>query len=213
MRQQQDCVHRWAAGLLECMGVKLEIHGSALQPGPLMIVANHISWLDIPALHAVRFCRFVAKADLRRWPVVGQMADLAGTLFIERESRRDAMRVVHHMADSLRAGDVLAVFPEGTTGDGALVMPFHANLFQAAISADAPVQPLRIEYLDAASGKPSAAPNYVGDEHFLSSVWRTLGASSVLVRIHLGEPQPVDGRDRRLLAAQLHAAVCGLNCA
>ena len=208
--QRQECVRQWAEELLACIGVTLEVRGNFLPPGPLMIVANHISWLDIPSLHAARFCRFVAKADLRHWPVIGMMADRAGTLFIERASRRDAMRVVHHMADSLRAGDVLAVFPEGTTSDGTQVLPFHANLFQAAISADAPVQPLLIQYLDAATGLPSSVPNYIGDEHFLSSFWRTLCSSGVVVCIHLGEPQPVDARDRRLMAAHLRAAVTAL---
>ncbi len=209
--QRQECVRQWAARFLTCIGVILEVRGNCRQPVPLMIVANHISWLDIPSLHAVRFCRFVAKADLRHWPVIGMMADRAGTLFIERASRRDAMRVVHHMAESLLAGDVLAVFPEGTTSDGARVMPFHANLFQAAISADVPVQPVLIQYLDAATGLPTSVPSYVGDEHFLSSFLRTLGTSGLLVRIHLGEPQPVEARDRRLLATHLRAAVSALD--
>ncbi len=208
MRRQ--CVQQWAAGLLHCMGVTLEVCGSPQHSGPLMIVANHISWLDIPALHALQFCRFVAKADLRRWPVIGMMADQAGTLFIERASRRDAMRVVHHMADSLRAGDVLAVFPEGTTSDGAGLLPFHANLFQAAISADAPVQPVLIQYLDSQTGRQSLAPNFVGGEFFLVSVWRTLCTSKIAVRITRGDAEPTRGRDRRTMAAHLRDAVSNL---
>ncbi len=175
-----------------------------------MLVANHISWLDIPALHALQFCRFVAKADLRHWPVIGMMASRAGTLFIERESRRDAMRVVHHMAESLRAGDVLAVFPEGTTSDGTGLLPFHANLFQSAISAGAPVQPVLIHYVDTQSGQQSFAPNFVGGEFFLVSVWRTLCTSGITVRITRGALEPARDRDRRAMAAHLREAVAAL---
>lgn len=209
--QRQDSVHRWSATLLERLGVALQVHGQPQAAGPLMIVANHISWLDISALHAVQYCRFIAKADLKHWPVIGLMSARAGTLFIERESRRDAMRVVHHMADSLRAGDVVAVFPEGTTGDGSTVMPFHANLFQAAISAGAKVQPLLIQYVDVKSGRPSTAASYIGDEVFLTSVWRTLCTPGLAVRIFLGEPQPVKDRHRRTLAAQMRDAVSALS--
>lgn len=207
---RQQKVRHWSAGLLDCLAVRVELVGAAQCAGPLMLVANHVSWLDISVLQAAQFCRFVAKAELRRWPVIGLMAGRSGTLFIERESRRDAMRVVHHMADSLRAGEVLAVFPEGTTSDGTGLLPFHANLFQAAISSSARVQPVWIEYLDAHSGRPSQAPNFVGDEFFLASVWRTLCASGTLVRIHRGEAQSPLGRDRRKLAADLRDAVLAL---
>jgi 1-acyl-sn-glycerol-3-phosphate acyltransferase len=117
--------------------------------GPVLLVANHISWLDIVVLHAARHCRFVSKAMCKRWPLIGTLATGAGTLYIERESRRDAMRVVHHMADALQAGDILAVFPEGTTSDGISLLPFHANLIQAAVSAGAPVQPVALRFIDA----------------------------------------------------------------
>ncbi len=208
--ERQRSVQQWAEGLLACIGVTLEVRGSPQHSGPLMIVANHISWLDIPALHALQFCRFVAKADLRHWPVIGMMSDRAGTLFIERESRRDAMRVVHHMADSLRAGDVLAVFPEGTTSDGTGLLPFHANLFQAAVSCTAPVQAVLIQYVDTRSGLQSFAPNFVGGEFFLVSVWRTLCTSGITVRVHRGEAEPTLGRDRRAMAAHLRDTLASL---
>jgi 1-acyl-sn-glycerol-3-phosphate acyltransferase len=208
--QRQACVQVWSARLLDCFGIRLEVSGARHVSGPLMVVANHVSWLDISTLHAVQFSRFVAKADLRHWLLIGMMAGRAGTLFIERESRRDAMRVVHHMADSLRNGDILTVFPEGTTSDGTQLLPFHANLFQAAISANAPVQAVFIEYIDAASGRRHTAPNFVGNEFFLVSVWRTLCASGLTARVRMSEPQAIDGRDRRTLAAQMQAAVAAL---
>src|SRR5207342_3377123 len=105
-----------------------EVRGNMPTRGPMMLVANHISWLDILVLHASRHCRFVSKSDVAHWPLIGRLATAAGTMYIERESRRDALRIVHHMTEALASGDILAVFPEGTTSDGVTLLPFHANL-------------------------------------------------------------------------------------
>ena len=200
-------VQAWAQGLLRVLGLTLQVRGEPVALGPALIVANHISWLDILALHAGRHCRFVAKSDVHHWPLIGRMATGAGTLYIERESRRDALRVVHHMADSLRAGQVLAVFPEGTTSDGVSLLPFHANLLQAAIAADAPVQPVALGYIDRATGQRSLAPLYIGDDTLVGSVWRTLISAPITVTLPYGVPQTCDGRDRRVWAVDLRAAI------
>jgi 1-acyl-sn-glycerol-3-phosphate acyltransferase len=206
-QQKQLRVQVWSLGMLVRLGIRLNLQGSPAVPGPLLLVANHISWLDITALHAARFCRFVSKADVRAWPLIGALAAGVGTLFIQRESRRDAKRVVHHMAQSLGDGDVLAVFPEGTTSDGVQLLPFHANLLQAAILADAPVQPVALQFVDTRSGQRSLAPCYVGDDTLLGSVWRTLCASGITVQIIFGEPQLARGRDRRDWAADLKVEI------
>lgn len=205
--QREIRVQVWSRGLLLRLGIHLQVSGDANLPGPLLLVANHISWLDIAALHAARFCRFVSKADVRRWPLIGALAHGAGTLFIERASRRDAHRMVHHMANSLRAGDVLAVFPEGTTSDGVSLLPFHANLLQSAIAAEAAVQPVALLFLDGDSGMPTTAPSYVGDDTLLQSVWRTLRTPRITVCIHFGKPQTAQGRNRREWARDLQAEV------
>jgi 1-acyl-sn-glycerol-3-phosphate acyltransferase len=176
----------------------------------MLLVSNHISWLDIVVLHAARHCRFVSKAAVQHWPVVGTLANGAGTLYVERESRRDAMRVMHHMAERLTAGDVLAVFPEGTTGDGVTVQAFHANMLQSAISAHAQVQPVGLQFRDAATGAVSFAPCYIGDDTLLQSLWRTLQSQSVQAVVRYGAPQAAAGRDRRAWAADLHEAVVAL---
>ena len=207
--QQQARVQAWSLALLRHAGIRLVVQGQPAVQGPVMLVANHISWLDITSLHAARFCRFVSKADVARWPLIGALASGVGTLFIQRESRRDAMRVVHHMADSLRAGDVLAVFPEGTTSDGVDLLPFHANLLQAAITAGVPVQPVALQFLDA-RGERSLAPCYVGDDTLLGSVWRTVRARGITVRIVFGRPQEAQGRERRAWAQSLREDVIRL---
>ena len=203
-------IQAWSVEMLGCLAIKLIVLGKPVSSGPMLLVANHISWLDITSLHASRYCRFVSKADVRQWPVIGALAAGVGTLFIERESRRDAMRVVKHMAKSLREGDVLAVFPEGTTSDGQNLLPFHANLIQAAISADAPVQPVALQFADAATGQRSQAPSYINDDTLLGSIWRTLTAPPLCAILTFGDPQWAQGRDRRAWAADLHMAVEGL---
>ena len=202
-------VQVWAREMLARLGIRLEVQGDAALPGPLLLVANHISWLDITSLHAARFCRFVSKADVARWPLIGALATGVGTLFIQRESRRDAMRVVHHMAESLHAGDVLAVFPEGTTSDGVDLLPFHANLLQAAIASGSPVQPVAMQFFDA-RGQRSLAPCYVGDDTLFGSVWRTVRARGITVRIVFGTPQEAQGRERRQWAQELREEVVRL---
>lgn len=203
-------IQAWSIEMLGCLGIKLVVTGQPVRIGPMMLVANHISWLDITSLHAARYCRFVSKADVRHWPVIGALAAGVGTLFIERESRRDAMRVVQHMAESLVAGDVLAVFPEGTTSDGLSLLPFHANLFQAAISADAPVQPVAMQFIDQASGQRSLAPCYINDDTLMGSIWRTLTAPPLCAVVIFGDPQSAQGRDRRTWAADVRDTITAM---
>ena len=203
-------VQRWAAGFLRVWRIDLQVRGTPPAGGPLMLVANHISWLDILVLHAAGFCRFVAKSDIQRWPVIGTMATEAGTLYIERASRRDALRVVHHMRDALLRGEVVGVFPEGTTSDGQTLLPFHANLIQAAVSAQAPVLPVSLEFIDARTGALSLAPIYIGDQSLGGSVWRTLTTPGTRAVVSYGTPQPPDGRERREWAAGLRESVAAL---
>ena len=210
-QQRRDAaVQAWAQRMLRILGIPLHVHGEAPAQGPLLLVANHLSWLDILVLHAARHCRFVAKSDVKHWPLIGTLATGGGTLYIERTQRRDAMRVVHRMAASLKAGDIVAVFPEGTTGDGRALLPFHANLLQAAISAGAPVQPAAIRFADAATGETSHAPRYIGDDTLAASLWNTLKAPPLLAIVRFGEPQPSAGRDRRAWAQALHGDVQAL---
>ena len=205
--QRHEQVRLWSRSMLEVLDIGLTVRGTPPRHGPVLLVANHISWLDILVIHAAVYCRFVAKSEVRHWPLIGTLATGAGTLYIERDSRRDALRVVHHMADSLKAGDVLAVFPEGTTSDGVSLLPFHGNLVQAAISTQAPVQPVALQFIDAASGATCLTPCYIGDDTLFESVWRTLTGPRITAVVSFGEPQLVGDRDRRRWAHDLRNAV------
>ena len=204
---QEVRVQAWARQMLTVLGIALELRGDPPAPGPLLLVANHMSWLDILVMHAARHCRFVSKADVKRWPLIGTLATGGGTIYIERESRRDAMRVVHRMAASRAAGEILAVFPEGTTSDGVSLLAFHGNLVQAAISAGAPVQPVALRFIDAATGETSLTPCYIGDDSLVASLWRTVSGPPVTAIVRYGEPQHALGRDRRRWAQDLRASV------
>ncbi len=207
-QDQRDMrVQAWAGQALRFMGVELCIRGTPPASGPLLIVANHVSWLDIVVLHAARHCRFVSKDDVRGWPLVGTLATGAGTLYVKRSSSRDAMRVVHHMAQALKDGDILAVFPEGTTGDGTVLLPFHANLLQSAITAHAPVLPVALCYTEGRLRQPSRAVRYVGDVSLVGSLWRTVGAQRLRAHVSFGEQQEAGARDRRTWAHDLRSEI------
>ena len=208
--QREMRVQAWALQFLALWGIHLRVVGQPVAQGPALMVANHISWLDILVIHAARHCRFVSKSDIRAWPLVGMLATGAGTLYIERSKRRDALRMVKDMADAMRNGDVVAVFPEGTTSDGRDLLPFHANLIQAAIEADAPVQPMSLKFIDAQTGETSFAPCYIGDDTLIGSVWRTLKAGRIEAVVHFGQPQAAQGRDRRAWAHDLRQDILRL---
>jgi 1-acyl-sn-glycerol-3-phosphate acyltransferase len=205
--QKNKRIEAWAGALLAKLAIQLVVKGAPPAAGPVLLVSNHISWLDILVMHASKHCRFVSKADVKHWPVLGALATGAGTLYIERESRRDAMRVVHHMCEALQNGDILAVFPEGTTGNGIEMLPFHANLLQAPIVCNIPVQPLALRYLDPQSGQTSQAMSYVGDERLIDSLWRTLKAKGITALVTYGEPQSSNDRTRRMWSDDLREEI------
>jgi 1-acyl-sn-glycerol-3-phosphate acyltransferase len=207
--QQARAVEVWARGMLRIIGIEVRVKGHPAA-GPVLMASNHISWLDILVIHAACHCRFVAKSEIRNWPLVGVLTTGGGSLYIERGSNRDAMRVVHQMAEALQQGQVLAVFPEGGTGDGTTLLPFHANLLQAAIAVDAPIQPIALQFLDAQTQQVSLAPCYHHDDTLLSSLWRTLCAPPLLAQVRYGDIQHAQGRSRRVWAQDLQATVARL---
>ena len=198
-------VGRWSAQLLTVLGIALQRSGTP-RSGPVLFVANHVSWLDILAINAVHPARFVSKADVRHWPVMGWMVACGGTLFIERERKRDALRVVHQVAAALKAGETVAVFPEGTTSDGHALLPFHANLLQAAIATEVAVQPIALRYSDRRHAV-SGAVAYVGDTNLAQSVWWVVCADGLQVQVQMLLPEGTRHLDRRALAERLQAQI------
>lgn len=183
-------VRRWSRMLLACCGVRVRevVHpgGEALarQDGGRMLLANHVSWLDIFVINAVAPASFVAKSEIARWPLAGTLVARVGTVFIERNRRRAVHEVIGALGQRLRDGRRAAVFPEGTTSDGRQVLPFFGNLAQAAIDSGAPVVPIGLRYVDP-DGIPSHAAAFIGDDHFLDSVWRITGHPELIAEMHV----------------------------
>ena len=204
--ERQRHVQWWATKTLRLMGITLRVEGAPVA-GAVLMVANHISWLDIMAVHAVcPHARFVSKADVKSWPLMRHLVDAADTLYLERERKRDALRVVHAMAEALKAGDTVAIFPEGTTSDGQALLPFHANLLQAAIATETPVQPVAIRFSDS-SHAVSRAVEFVGATTLAQSLWRVASGDELVVRVALLPPRETALVERRALAEQLRGDI------
>jgi len=205
---RERLIRRWSARLLRVCRVRLDCPPGADSLAHALIVANHISWLDIFVINAVHPCRFVAKAEIRAWPVVGWLVAQAGTVFIARGNRRDLRHIFKGLVDALGQRRRVAFFPEGTTASQGTVLPFHANLFEAAIDAAVPVQPVALAYVDAA-GRWHPAVDYTGDTTFVESVMRILSGEPVTARLTCLAPLPAAGAHRRELAQAAHDAIAG----
>ncbi|MDD5240597.1 MAG: lysophospholipid acyltransferase family protein [Sulfuricella sp.] len=203
-----DLIRTWSLRLLAILKIKLDIKGSPpeISAGNILFVANHISWLDIYLFDAVRPVRFVSKAEVRGWPVIGWLAVKVGTIFIERARRHDTARANQAVHDALKAGDCVAVFPEGTTSDGSRLRPFHASLLQPAIDSGARLWPAAIRYLNQDSS-PSVASAYIDEMSFADSLFRILKTPQLVAEITYLEPLPAQGRSRRELAALAENAI------
>lgn len=177
---REQRIKAWSAKLLKLCGVQVTIRKTTGEAPPKteLIVANHVSWLDIFVVNSLQPCRFVAKSDIRDWPLIGWLCDKAGTIFIARGRQRDVRRIYEGLVASIHAGERIAFFPEGTTSVQGEILPFHANLFEAAIEAKAPIQPYALRYTDA-SGNLHPATEFVGDMTFAQSVIAILKSNGI----------------------------------
>lgn len=201
-------IRRWSSHLLRILRIESRTvwrHDEGLA-GNILIVANHISWLDIFLLNALQPARFIAKAELKRWPIVGRLATNVGTLFIERERRRDTHTVNRHTVEALSRGELVAVFPEGTTSDGTGLLKFHSSLLQSIVDAGGHVQPIAIRYRTPAD-EHSDAPAYIGEMSFMDSFWRLTGERALVAELHLMPRVPSEARHRRELSRAAEEAI------
>lgn len=199
-------VQRWAGRVLRVLRVEVALTG-ALAPGTRMLVANHVSWLDVMAVHAVvPHARFVAKADVRDWPAVGALVAGAGSLFVDRHKPRLARRSVDEITAVLRDGGLVAVFAEGTTTDGHQVLPFRTGLLKAAAAAGCLVQPLALRYREGPLAVSGSVP-YIDDDSLLQSLWRLCRCHGLQASLTLLAPREAGSGDPRTLAGHLHRDV------
>lgn len=182
-RMHRRLRQRWSRRLLGIVGVDLRLEGHPVMPGALL-VANHISWLDIYAINALEPSAFVSKAEVRDWPVIGWLAAKSETVFLRRGSRGHAKIINGEIAALLDAGRNVAIFPEGTTTDGSHVLPFHAALLQAAIESGHPVQPVALSY-HTMDGRHTQAAAYDGDISLGQCLANIVSHRRLQVRVHV----------------------------
>lgn len=193
-------VQRWSARLLAVLAVRIEVVGMPpVAAAPAMIVANHVSWLDIFAINAVRPVRFVAKSEIQRWPVLGWICEQSGTLFIERTRRRNIAPINEQVVAALKQGDTFAVFPEGVITAGDVVLPFHASLLQPALECDALLYPVAIRYTRA-DGSLCGEADYEGAKSMADSLLLMVTQPTINARLQFLAPLACAGKHRRELA-------------
>lgn len=202
-RQRESVVRLWFHAILRAFGVRLRVHGArSFQEVPgrgVLVVSNHVSWLDELAIDAVQPIRIVAKKDIRRWPVLGWIITAAGTIYLDRENLRELPRTVRDLTTTLRAGKAVGVHAEGTTWCGLASGRYRPALFQAALDAGVPVRPIVLRYR--IGGHVTTRPAFVGDDTLARSIRRVLGLRGLVVEVHvLDEIAPGRAADRRTLA-------------
>lgn len=188
-KRRDTLIRHWCRQVLNILHVRVITKGNI--PGPScmasMFVANHISWVDILILSSVHRMYFVAKAEVRGWPIFGWIAARAGSFFLDRERGRSLKHIMPHLTQSLREGKCVCMFPEGTTTDGTTMKPFHGSLFQAAVDARAPIWPVTIRYRNY-DGTINRTPAFLGDQSLLRSIINILAQGELYAELHFGKP-------------------------
>lgn len=197
-------ISRWSAKLLRILHVRLiSSPFPALEQGALL-VANHVSWLDIFVILSARRVHFVSKQEVRKWPVIGWLAWRAGTLFIRRERKSDTARITKEMRRLLDDDAWVAMFPEGTSTDGSRLLRFLPSLFQPAVALGLPVVTAALRYRTP-EGSFTAAAAYADELSFGRSLWNITAEREILVLLDVGKP--IHSDDRRELATRCHAQI------
>ena len=171
----------WSSMLVRLCGVKVKVIGKHHPQGSALWVANHVSWLDIFILAGIRSVMFIAKSEIRGWPVVGWLVAKVGTVFLQRGQRHSLKKVGDEMQLRFARGEVLGLFAEGTTSTGFDVLPFHSSLFDPAIRAQVDIQPVALRFYH--HGQRSDFASFVGDETLVGNLWTLLGATGVSVEV------------------------------
>ena len=206
--ERDALIECWCREVLDVLSIRLNLHGETPpeRVSSVLFVANHVSWMDVLIINACRRVRFVAKAEVRHWPLVGWMAARTGTLFLKRTSPRELARVTQSVATLLRRGHCIALFPEGTTTDGTALHAFHSGLFESAIAAEALVWPVAITYTRPdGSRDPDIA--CVGTQSLVSSIVNVLGRPTTQAQVSFSTPVNSATGDRRELTAWCHQAI------
>jgi 1-acyl-sn-glycerol-3-phosphate acyltransferase len=193
----------WMRGLIAILPLRIHCHGKPTEQTSLL-VSNHISWLDIVVIGAQAPVHFLSKAEVRQWPIVGWLANAAGTLFIQR-GQATGQSLYEQLCNALQQGDNVVIFAEGTTTEGDHIRPFHGRLLGCAIETSAPVQPVALAYRQ--GGKRDVIAPFVNDDEFSSHLLRLLGSPPIDVEIHFLPLVHCQNLSRNQLAREVRSAV------
>jgi 1-acyl-sn-glycerol-3-phosphate acyltransferase len=204
-------VRWWSAKLLRILRIVLDVHGARPEwlESNLVIAANHISWLDIFVINAVRPTRFVAKSEIRDWPIVGWLCQGSGTIFIARAKRSDTAKINTVIHDVLGYGDCVGLFPEGTTSPGDIIRKFHSSLFEPAVINKATVAPVALAYRYD-DGSRSFDPAYILDLTFSQSLDKIIRQPMLIAEITFAPRIDAGGLTRRTLASRSESAIAAI---
>jgi 1-acyl-sn-glycerol-3-phosphate acyltransferase len=209
--RRHEMAVRWAQDLLAILAIRVRCEG---RPPPhartgAMIASNHVSWADIFAIASLRHTRFIAKSEIRDWPLAGWLAESSGTIFIRRARRHDTARINALVHDALAGGDCVGLFPEGTTTQGDRLLKFHSSLFEPAVANRARVYPVAVRY-ENPDGTPLVSAAYVGDLSFAQSLGLVIRTRETVARVRFAHPIEPDGLSRQEVALEAHRRVAEL---
>ena len=202
LERRAQWLHESAVFVMRIMGIRLTVAGKPPESG--LLVANHLSYLDILVFGAVLPCYLVSKAEISRWPFFGILARTGGTLFVDRSSRVSAEAVQDQIAERLKGPVPVLFFPEGTSTDGSQLLRFHSRFYTPAVDAGLPVTTAAIRYVPG-DGSPERDLCWYGHAAFLPHLWKNLGAPNFSAELTFGEPRVYTSR--RTAADQTYAEI------
>lgn len=210
-QRRHELAVRWAQDLLAILAIRVRCEGARAPHGRTgaMIASNHVSWADIFVIASVRHTRFIAKSEIRDWPLAGWLAQRSGTIFVRRARRHDTARIIALVHDALDEGECVALFPEGTTTQGDRLLKFHSSLFEPAVANRASVHPVAVRY-ESPDGALLRAAAYVGDLSFVQSLGLVIRTRETIAHLAFAEPIDTENLSRQDVAAEAHRRVASL---
>ena len=202
--QTEKLMQQSSQDLLNILNVRVELHGKIPDDlDGMLVVANHVSWLDILAMVSVHPMQFIAKQEIASWPVLGKIVSGMGTVFINRNQRKDTAKINSLIAQQLKEGQTVAFFPEARTSDGKGLRTFKGALFQAAIDSHSTVLPISLRYFNA-EGKRSSHAAFIDGVSLFKSLWLILSEEETVIRIDCTAALPAHSDDIEQSVTRFH---------
>lgn len=182
--RQGQFIRWWSDAIMKLFDIEVRAEGfvKSAQQGQALLVSNHVSWVDIFVINSLEACHFVAKSDIRSWPLIGWLCEQGWTIFLARGKRTDVRRIYTGLVDRINKGERVAFFPEGTTAEQGTVLAFHSNLFEAAIEAEVPILPFSVRYINE-HGELQHSVDYIGDTSFIESILMMLKGGKIIAEV------------------------------